>query len=498
MNQYTTILVVDDEPLGRTTIEQLLRFEPYTILHANNGLEALDMARQHMPDIVLMDVMMPEMDGLEACRRLRAEPLLAEMPILLITALDDRDTKLEGLRAGADEFITKPFDRIELRTRLQTIMRLNRYRRLLSTREQFSWVVDNANEGYVMLDQHQCVVYANTQARRYLNLPATGPDINTSGSFVDYVKSIYHCEPKDVWENWPASAESTTGAYLILPESAGTAAFWLHVQVLPSTNTAIADTIVRLRDVTTQMAIQRDMRGFHSAVWHKLRTPLASIQIGLNLLEMHTAIAQEDFEYALKTVESNIKRLRGEIEDILQYSRLTSLPRGELGVSIKEFANLADRTAKQLSITSLNVVWQLHLDNNILAISYRAAEIILWELLENARKFHPEQNPTVEIIIFRSGENTITLQFRDNGIHLSPEQLVRAWQPYHQNEPVFTGEQEGMGLGLATVASLVWGVRGTCDLRNCLGRAGVEVELQLPEFLHSTAKEIASSPAATL
>ncbi len=81
--------------------------------------------------------MMPEMDGFEVCRRLRADPMLAEVPIILVTALDDRDSRLEGLEAGADDFVSKPFDRAELRARIRAIARLNRYRHLVAERAKF-------------------------------------------------------------------------------------------------------------------------------------------------------------------------------------------------------------------------------------------------------------------------------------------------------------------------------------------------------------------------
>lgn len=136
MNSPGTILVVDDEPLGRQTLEALLMTQGYQLLFAGNGVEALAQAASIRPDLILLDVMMPEMDGFTVCRRLRADALLAEVPILLVTALDDRDSRLRGIEAGADDIISKPFDRIELRARVQTIVRLNRYGQLLAERMQ--------------------------------------------------------------------------------------------------------------------------------------------------------------------------------------------------------------------------------------------------------------------------------------------------------------------------------------------------------------------------
>jgi len=126
----STILIVDDEPFGRETLESILEPEGYTLVMAENGYQAIEEARAVRPDVILLDVMMPGMNGFEVCKRIRSEKQLAEIPILFLTALDDRQSLLSGLEAGADDFISKPFDRFELRARLLGITRLNRFHKL--------------------------------------------------------------------------------------------------------------------------------------------------------------------------------------------------------------------------------------------------------------------------------------------------------------------------------------------------------------------------------
>ena len=135
MNTKPIVLIVDDEKTIRDTLAALLS-ENYVLYFAENGMDGLAMAVQTLPDIILLDVMMPYMDGIETCRRIRATEPLAEVPIIMITALDDRESRLQGLRAGADDFLAKPFDVMEMFTRIQTITRLNRYRRLVEQRNQ--------------------------------------------------------------------------------------------------------------------------------------------------------------------------------------------------------------------------------------------------------------------------------------------------------------------------------------------------------------------------
>lgn len=140
--EKSIILIVDDESVSRYTVEVLLESEGYTLVFAENGPEALEKAVQLVPDLMLLDVMMPGMDGFQVCQALRANPRLAELPIVMVTALDDRESRLRGIEVGADDFMTKPFDRAELRARIRTITRLNRYRRLVETAEQLAYLAN--------------------------------------------------------------------------------------------------------------------------------------------------------------------------------------------------------------------------------------------------------------------------------------------------------------------------------------------------------------------
>lgn len=130
-----TVMIVDDDAAGREVLAAALETEGYELILAESGFQALELADVARPDIILLDVMMPGMDGFEVCRRIRSKPEIAEVPILFLTALDDRQSLIDGLEAGADDFITKPPDRFELRARLLGISRLNRFRKLLDERK---------------------------------------------------------------------------------------------------------------------------------------------------------------------------------------------------------------------------------------------------------------------------------------------------------------------------------------------------------------------------
>lgn len=121
------ILVVDDDPRNVKLLETLLHAEGYATLVARNGNEALAVTAAQQPDLILLDVMMPDMGGFEAVARLKADPLTRPVPVIMLTALDDRESKLRALQAGAEEFLSKPIDRADLTIRVRNLLRLKEY-----------------------------------------------------------------------------------------------------------------------------------------------------------------------------------------------------------------------------------------------------------------------------------------------------------------------------------------------------------------------------------
>ena len=118
------ILVVDDNPANRKLLEVRLNAEYFDVLTATNGPDAIAMCEKAMCDIVLLDVMMPEMDGFEVCRRLKSHISTAHLPIVMVTALDQPADRVRGLEAGADDFLTKPIDEMQLIARVRSLARL--------------------------------------------------------------------------------------------------------------------------------------------------------------------------------------------------------------------------------------------------------------------------------------------------------------------------------------------------------------------------------------
>src|SRR5215472_6100758 len=130
------VLIVDDFDLNVKLLQAKLSAEYFDVLTASNGRSALEIAAAELPDVILLDVMMPHMDGFEVCRRLKANPRTADLPVVMVTALSDTADRLCSLEAGADEFLTKPVNDTALFARVRSLVRLKRMKDEWRLREE--------------------------------------------------------------------------------------------------------------------------------------------------------------------------------------------------------------------------------------------------------------------------------------------------------------------------------------------------------------------------
>jgi len=128
---HARILIVDDDARNIRVMAAMLSADGHTTLSAGSGQDAVQVAQDEHPDLILLDVMMPDMNGFEVVEKLKALPATHDIPIVMVTALDDRESRLYALQAGADEFISKPVDRTELSVRVKNILALQEYRQQL-------------------------------------------------------------------------------------------------------------------------------------------------------------------------------------------------------------------------------------------------------------------------------------------------------------------------------------------------------------------------------
>jgi PAS domain S-box-containing protein len=161
-----TVLIIDDTSENRLLLSSQLGMEGYQMLKAEGGPSGIELAIEHNPDVILLDVMMPGMDGFEACKLLKQNPQTHLIPVIMVTALRDVQRRIEGIEAGADEFLSRPHDRQELLVRVRTFIRLKRARvRLEEERNRLQLLNDISRAISTQLDLESMMVEIITQTQ---------------------------------------------------------------------------------------------------------------------------------------------------------------------------------------------------------------------------------------------------------------------------------------------------------------------------------------------
>ncbi|MBK8048230.1 MAG: HAMP domain-containing histidine kinase [Anaerolineales bacterium] len=239
--------------------------------------------------------------------------------------------------------------------------------------------------------------------------------------------------------------------------------------------------LISVHDVTAAVVARRDIRRFHHAVSHKLNTPLNLVLGGLEFLsEEGSDLTGLQIGEMSSLALVGARRLQSAVDDVLRYLNQPWATAPAQGCFPKDLPALVSENCAQSGISQFSCTVAPDVSPRRLMLTSAAMSAILDEILENAQKFHPQHQPIVEVTIREPTPGMLSLVIGDDGIHLSPEQLVHAWDLYFQGEKWFTGEVPGMGLGLSLVASLVWGVGGHCNLLNRSDSPGILVELAVP------------------
>ncbi len=209
---------------------------------------------------------------------------------------------------------------------------------------------------------------------------------------------------------------------------------------------------------------------------------MTSVLGGMEILSQHERLdmsRQELKEYIDETL-SSLKRLYGTIEDIFSHQEALRLSGIEDSLKLVECRDLVKFAEDYLGLKPINFKILTHNRDYQFPLSKRAVEFVLVEILENSKKFHPSNSPEVTIEINNHDNNFVSIKIIDDGRTIPPENLNKVWAPYFQIEKIFTGNIAGMGLGLSSVATIVWGVGGSCSISNRIDKPGVIVELILP------------------
>ena len=512
------IILADDNADMRDYVGRLLR-QQWRVEAVGNGAAALEAARREKPDLILSDVMMPVLDGFGLLREVRRDDDLRAVPLILLSARAGEESRVEGLEAGADDYLPKPFSARELLARVRTHLEIARLRRLAEL--QYQKLVDLFEQAPAVI----CVFSGKEHVYRFANAP--------------YLHAVGDREivGKPVREALPEVGDAV---YALLDEAFDSGEPVVRSQVFTKLerNGRLEDTYWNLvyqpyRDadgavegvmafgfeVTAEVqarqraeALARQVQASQSAVeaasrakdeflavlGHELRNPLAPILTALHILRLRGGDAIEKERTVIERQAHHLVRL---VDDLLDVSRIT---RGKVQLK-KQRVEVAEVVAKAIEMASPLLEQRQHdlaLDvaSKGLVIDADPARMaqVISNLLNNAAKY-TEPGGRITIVASRAGSE-VAIAVRDTGIGITPETLPRVFEMFVQERQALDRSQGGLGLGLTIVRSLVEIHGGTVEARSEGRNRGTEFVVRLPAAAASegTASESAApdSPAA--
>jgi PAS domain S-box-containing protein len=492
------ILIVDDEQLNQATLESFLAGDGYDLHFASSGEEACAMARAVMPDLILLDVMMPDMNGFEVCRDLRADPVMSRIPIIFITALSDEASRIEGLREGADDFLSKPCRREELRARVRTVVSLNRFRAIAEEQARFQQLYDLAPSAIVLMDQQGDVVRANPNAEALLALPPGRPLPSASflaGFTPENAKRVREVMAFALQKKPPKSEEVRWGTgdaerimrvrSALIPGGDQQLVMVIFDDVTEEVRARVALEIMNTRLDALVEKRTRELEeangllmSYASFVSHDLRSPLAVVKGYLSM--MHEGAVPMN-AHALPMVANAYEGtviMQEMIENILRLAQSEHSGEGVGSNCSTQPASVINRVWRQVRLLHPDTDHRFILGElPEVGVSGAVIERIFFNLFGNALKYSAQaKDPTVEVGAVQSAALP-TLFISDNGVGFDAREADRLFVEFSRLGTA--AKTEGFGLGLSLVARLVRAYGGKIWAEGSVG-VGATFFVQLP------------------
>lgn len=478
-----TVLLVDDDPVILMSLEALLAPLNCQIQSSANGKDAISKAESLLPDLILLDIMLPEMDGYQVLEQLRQLPVLDTTPIVLMSALDYSDEIQIAFEKGADDLIQKPFPKGILRARVQNLIQLNRQRKILEAGAKAERAMNRSHSGFIEVDDAYDILWANPRGRSILGISDVEAHVKTECSLIqilDQMQAItrpgHAFDTNADWDNeepryvWLCSPDRQEGAWFMFrPISrefhAGRRSIWFEIL-----------------DIEGKFSRSRERMSFQQAMSHKLNTPLHQAIMAIQCLAEEQKTSEnrsEEQESMLQIATDAMGALHTHVKKILQHTFVcrNKSDHGD-GLFVSRFEQIIRNVCE--AVPSLN-----QLDVNVMegrgqaryGISEESFSMVVRELIDNAVKFHPKQSPSIQVDI-RAGKNEfLEVTFMDDGIGVEASKLAWMSQPYSQIEDDPTGNVPGLGLGLSTITLVVWEMGGLIKFENRKDRKGLAVKI---------------------
>jgi signal transduction histidine kinase len=480
------VLLADDNADMRTYVRDL--FSPmYDVEAVADGAQALEAARRTRPDLILCDVMMPQLDGFELLKAVRADPGLCDIPVVMLSARAGEEARIEGLGAGADDYIVKPFHARELLARVGAILELTAVRR--ESDERFRAYVQATSD----------VVYRMSadwkELRQLQGRSFIADQVDPSRSWLQ--KYIHDADqPHVIARIQEAIATKRPFELEHRVIQADGSMGWTFSRAIPvfDDNGEIVEWFGAASDVTqrreTQEALERQRKQLEEAdrqkneflamLAHELRNPLAPIRNAGELLA-RTHVPDPQARSALATVERQVKHLTRLVDDLLDISRITQgrieLRRSSVRLEhvIAHAVEAADHLIRQkghrVAIVS---------SRQPLMVSGDPERLVqcVGNILTNAAKYTP---PGGEIRVeSRQERGQAIVTISDNGVGIPPDLLAKVFELFVQGERTLDRAQGGLGVGLTIVKRLIDMHGGSVSVASPGEGRGATFEIRLP------------------
>jgi PAS domain S-box-containing protein len=474
------VLLADDNADMRNYLSRILG-QRYRIEAVSDGTTALERIRADPPDLVMTDVMMPGLDGFGLLNAIRADERSRAVPVILLSARAGEEARIEGLRAGADEYMVKPFSARELLARVDSQLELARVRReaeqaLRYRSEQHETLLNQAPLGVYVVDADFRIREANPVARPVFGDIPGGVIGRNFGEIVHMLWETPHAdELVRIFRTTLATGEPyvapewvrfridrrVTEYYewrvdrITLPDGHhGLVCYFRDISAQIQARLTIAESERQLREA------DRRKDEFLALLAHELRNPLAPIRTGLELIRV-----KGDTPDAVRRVRSMMERQVGQmvrlIDELLDVSRITS---GKMVLKKAPTAFTAlvqsaiDAQRAALDAANLELTVQLPERACIVDVDPTRLVQVLSNVIHNAVKFTPpkgEIRVSSTILANESGARELIITVSDTGIGISREMLPRVFELFTQGEQPAEGPQSGLGIGLALARRLV-------------------------------------------
>ena len=495
-DNIATILMVDDSPASRDTLWAMLDNEPYRLVDAANGAEALRKAREIMPDLILLDVMMPEMDGYEVCRRIRADSLLAEVPIIMVTALDDRNSRLEGINAGADDFIAKPCDVMELRARVRAITKLNRYRllhnqrvrsaqaeeKLRESEEKFRILFMDSPDPYLIFENGVCVE-CNRTAEAMFRCDRTRIIGQSPGELSPELQPDGRISTEVAGEKLDEAQRAGKITFEWVYRRLDGSEFYAEISLAPMLMNGVSVLFGTIRDISERKRVELELHQAHEAAEvailaksrflanmnHELNTPMNGILGMIQITQFGHLDTQQrnNLDVALKSGFALVQVLN-DIFDLTALEEQKTTLRHE-PFSLREcIHDTVVMLTSEVVRKGLRLLTSVSDDvpQTVPGDQVRLRQV-LTNLVGNAVKFTDKGTVSVQVAMNPRG---ISFIVTDTGIGIPRDKQSLLFSPFTQVDDSLTRPHGGTGLGLAICRELVELMGGTLNLESEEGR----------------------------